>query len=80
MCILEAEMEVGSLIVSLDLTVVETVWRIGNIYLPQTVTQECLLSCTFTLTFKVKFVLADSDELMFAWTLKSGYKKFCDHW
>lgn len=43
MCILGAEMEVGSLIVSLNLTVVETVWRIGNTYLPQTVTQECLL-------------------------------------
>lgn len=80
MCILGAEMEVGSLIVSLNLTVVETVWRIGNIYLPQTVTQECLLSCMFTLTFKVKFVLAYSDELMFAWTLKSGYRELCDHW
>lgn len=31
MCVLEAEMEVGYLIVSLDLTVVEMVWRIGNI-------------------------------------------------
>lgn len=59
MCILEAEMEVGSLLVSLDLTVVEMVWRTGNIYLPQIVTQELLLSCMFTLTFKVKFVLVD---------------------
>lgn len=75
MCVLEAEMEVGSLIVSLDLTGVESV---GNIYLPQTVSQECLLSCMFTLTFKVKCVLADSDELVFAWTLKSGYRKLCD--
>lgn len=80
MCTLVAEIEVGSLIVSLDLPVVETVWRIGNIYFPQTVTQECLLSCMFTLMFKVKFVLAASDELMFAWTLKSSYKKLYDHW
>lgn len=65
MCILEAEMEVGSLIVSLDLPVVEMVWRIGNIYLPQTVIQECLLSCLLILTFKVKFVFAASDELIF---------------
>lgn len=65
---------------SLDLTVVETVWRVGNIRLPHTVTQESLQSCMFTLTFKVKFVLADSDELMFAWTPKSGYRKLCDHW
>lgn len=34
----------------------------------------------FILTFKVKFVLAASDEFMFAWTLKSGYEKLCDHW
>lgn len=54
------------------------VWRVGNIYFSQTVSQECLLSCIFTLTFKVKFVLADSDELMFAWTLKPGYRKLCD--
>lgn len=76
MCVLEAEMEVGSLIASLDLAGVEAVWRVGNIYLPQTVSQECLLSCMFTLTFKVKFVLGDSDELMFAWTLKSGSESF----
>lgn len=59
MCVLETEMEVGSFLVLLNLTEVEMVWRIGNIYLPQTVTQEFLLSCTFTLTFKVSFVLAD---------------------
>lgn len=59
MRLFEAEMEVGSLLVSLDLTVVEMVWRIGNVSLPRTVTQEFLLSCMFTLTFKVKFVLAD---------------------
>lgn len=63
MRVLEAEMEVGSLLVSLDLTVVKMVWRIGNIYLPQTVTQEFLLSCMFTLTFRVKFVLADQMSL-----------------
>lgn len=62
------------------LTLVELVWKTGNVYSPQTVTQKSFFWAVCWLTLKVKFVLADLMSL-FAWTPKSGHKNlYCLWW